>query len=151
MLVTMTDMAQAKETVWWHTSGGAVMQLDNACSLFMYNKEQAAIVSWQTDGSEMIAFQDKEFRFQNGDRLAVAIRIDDHFLSGNLVGSGKGNILEVPLAAPIDDFLPEAKEIEIKMANANIDTEKTVQVNTAKMPALLSAVEKCRAMVHRRT
>ena len=151
LLFIMTSMADAKQTVWWHTSGSAVMKLDNACSLFIYNKDQAAIVSWQADGSEMLAFQDQQLHFQDNDRLAVAIRIDDHFLTGDLVGSGSGNILTVPLAAPIDGFLPEAKEIEVKMAKAGIDTERTISVDTAKMPALLRAVEKCRAVLHRRS
>ncbi|HET7880334.1 MAG TPA: hypothetical protein VFL55_05570 [Acetobacteraceae bacterium] len=140
----ITLLTTAADTIWWwRTEGGAVMQIGSACTLVSYSPSQAFLVSWNQNSDETIGLQDERFKFDN-EQFTVAVRINGSALSGNLTGSGNGNMLTVPVS-PIDSLLPRAAEVQVQLANAHTDSAVTVPVNTAKMPTLLAAVAKCRA------
>ncbi|HET7880734.1 MAG TPA: hypothetical protein VFL55_07590 [Acetobacteraceae bacterium] len=119
-----------------------MMQIGNACTLVAYSKRQAFLVSWNHDNDETIGIQDETFKFDN-ERFAVAVRINDSVIPGNLTGAGNGNMLTVPVK-PIDALLPSVTEVEVKLANSRTDSEVTVPVNT-RMPPLLTAAARCRS------
>ena len=145
LLVAPTS-ASATDTVWWRTDGAVVMQQMNECLLYFYTKERAAIFTWRADGSETIAFQDDRFHFGD-EHFTVGMRIDDHYLTGDLVGDGTDGLLIVALPHPIDQLLPHASEVQIRAANDKFDYDVTVPLLTAKIPALLTAVGKCRTVL----
>ena len=116
------------------------------CSLFNYNSNQAVIFNWHADGSETLAVQDAQFQFQDSEFAAV-VEIDDQPLVGNLVGHGSGNIVTIALDQPVDDRLRSATTVMVHLANVEIDQVFRFDLATQKMPALLTAVGKCRAVI----
>lgn len=141
----LAPIVPAADTTWWRTDGAAVLQTDQTCSLFFYTNDTAAIFSWTTT-SERISFQSQSFRFDPDDQVAVVVRFDDQILPGNLTGTGDGNMLTVP-ADHLEDRLPHAHRLDIQFANGIVDSEVSMSLNPSKMPALLTAVAKCRHML----
>src|SRR5690349_10813797 len=145
-LIAIAPPASA-ETVWWRTTGAAVIQLTpHDCSLFNYNNNQAVIVTWNADGSESLAVQDSQYQYDNME-LAVLVALGNKPLDGNLTGIGEGNIVTIDLPQPIDDQLRSAATVEVQLANVQVDQVFQFTLAKQKMPALLTAVSKCRATV----
>jgi hypothetical protein len=145
-LIAIAPPASA-ETVWWRTTGAAVIQLTpHDCSLFNYNNNQAVIVTWNADGSESLAVQDSQYQYDNME-LAVLVALGNKPLDGNLTGIGEGNIVTIDLPQPIDDQLRSAATVEVHLANVQVDQVFQFTLAKQKMPALLTAVSKCRATV----
>src|ERR1044072_4413447 len=112
----ITSNASA-ETVWWRTTGAAVMQLTpHDCTLFNYNDNRALMVNWNADGSESLAVQDSENKYDDM-QSAVLVAFGDQPLKGNLLGTGEGNIVNIGLAQPIDDQLRQARTVQVHLAN----------------------------------
>jgi hypothetical protein len=135
------------ETVWWRTTGAAVIQLtQHDCSLFNYNNNQAVIVKWSANGSESLAVQDSQYQYDNME-FAVLVELGNKPLDGNLTGTGEGNIVTIDLPQPIDDQLRSAATVEVHLANVQVDHVFQFTLAKQKMPALLTAVSKCRAII----
>jgi hypothetical protein len=128
--------------VWWHTSGAAVLQTTNVCSLFMYTDTQAVIFTWNADGVQRIDLQDPRFDFATDERVAVIVQVDGTTLASDLGYGVKGHMLAVPVQS-LD--LSQATEISATVSTTNINYTMTMSLNTAKLPVLLTAVDKCRA------
>jgi len=119
-LIAIASPASA-ETIWWRTTGAAVIQLTpHDCSLFNYNNNQAVIVTWNADGSESLAVQDSQYQYDNME-LAVLVALGNKPLDGNLTGIGEGNIVTIDLPQPIDDQLRSAATVEVHLANVQVD------------------------------
>jgi hypothetical protein len=148
-LVCMLMLASpaAADTTWWHTRDAAVIGRTHSCSLYFYNDTQAVIITWNVDGAESLALQDRQrFHFPDNDPVVVTLHIDKTLLPVD-AGSGDNDLVIVPIQ-PIDNLLPTASEISATVAAAHLDTaDLTMPVNTAKMPVLLTAVGKCRTML----
>lgn len=133
------------EIVWWRTQGAAVVQADRLCSLYIYNATQAAIVAWTKEGPQSIAFNDQRQHFEN-QSLLVMVRIGDA-KSITDVASGNGSMVTMPITESdetIRNLLQTATQIS---GSIPPDYEITITLNRQRMPALLMAVDKCRAVL----
>jgi hypothetical protein len=124
-----------------------------ACSLFLYNKDQAVVVTWSDVKVKEISFYDKDWSLQPNQQVAVAVQIGDTWLGNpvdegppTLMASTNGERVHVPIEQPLEDLVRRATRIGIKMA----DRAMYLEVGRRKMSALLRAVERCRAMLEYR-
>jgi hypothetical protein len=143
----------APETDWWRTGGAAVVEYratqgETACSLFLYTDDRAAIVTWGRSGAKEISFEDRGWQFTTDQPIAVAVRVGDAWLGDpagddrlRLVASVRQEQLSVPLGQPVEGLLRSAAKVTVRLP----DREMSVDVDRRKMPALLSAVERCRS------
>jgi hypothetical protein len=143
----------ASETDWWRTNGAAVVQHpyragETACSLFLYNKDDAAVVTWGKTTAKEISFYDDSWRFQSNQPVSVAVRLGEFWLGApaaqtppHLMASADQGRLSVPVNEPVENLLRTATRITVQLAGQ----ETSIYVERPKMPALLSAVERCRA------
>jgi len=134
------------DTVWWRTSRAAVLQLSNVCSLFVYNADQAAIITWNASGAESVALQDRRFRFETNARIAVVLRIDSTPISGDAIGTGTRNILTVPVQPNLDDVLLNGSTVNARIVVDGEVIEFNMELNE-KMAVLMTAVGKCRTVL----
>lgn len=143
----------APETDWWRTDGAAVVEYGNAvggtvCSLFLYNGNEAAVVTWGKTSAKGISFYDDSWRFQPNQPVSVAVRVGATWL-GDSSGRGAPNLmavadqrqLSVPISQTMEDLLQNAAHITMLSGSIEI----SIDVDQQKMPALLRAVERCRA------
>jgi hypothetical protein len=144
-ILVMLTFPAAADTTWWHTRDAAVIGRTHICSLYIYNNVQAVVISWDENGAETLAFQDRrQFHFADNEPVVVTIHIDNTLLSAD-IGYGDHDLVIVPIQQ-IDDLLPTVNEISATLATAAMDSiDITMAVNTEKMPTLLSALSKCRA------
>ncbi len=143
----------ASETDWWRTSGAAVVQHlyrsgEIACSLFLYNKNDAAVVTWGKTTAKEISFYDDNWRFPADQPVSVAVRLGEFWLGApaaqtppHLMASADQGRLSVPVNEPVENLLRSATRITVQLT----DQETSIDVDRPKMPALLAAVERCRA------
>jgi hypothetical protein len=155
IIATSSPVECAVETDWWRTSGAAVVEHRNrvgeaACSLFLYNNTDAAVVTWGKANIREISFYDNDWRFQGNQPISVAVRLGETWLGGpadqnppHLIGYADQERLSVPVSEPMETLLRNATRISVQLA----DHETTIDVNRPKMPALLAAVERCRTVL----
>lgn len=135
------------ETAWWRTAGAAVMQLTpHDCSLISYDNDQAVIVNWNADGSQSLAVQDLRAQYDDM-QFAALVAISGKPLEGNLIGIGEGSIVTIALPQSIDTKLRDAPMVLVHIANVQVNQLFEFTLPTQKMPALLAAVSKCRAVI----
>ena len=145
----------ASETDWWRTNGAAVVQHEyrdggTACSLFLYNRDDAAVVTWDKAAVKEISFYDGNWRFAANQAVPVAVRLGNSWLGTptaqappQLMASADQGRLSVPVTEPVENLLRNAARITVQVT----DRETSIDVDRPKMPALLAAVERCRAML----
>jgi hypothetical protein len=143
----------ASETDWWRTNGAAVVQHpygvgETACSLFLYNRDDAAVITWGKTTAKEISFYDDNWRFQANQPVSVAVRLGDSWLGAqtartppHLSASADQGRLSVPVNEPVENLLRTATRITVQLTNQ----ETSIDVDRPKMPALLAAVQRCRA------
>jgi hypothetical protein len=143
----------ASETDWWRTNGAAVVQHPYrdggpACSLFLYNKDDAAVITWGKGTAKEISFYDGNWRFQANQSVDVAIRLGESWLGTpavqtppHLMAFADQGRLSVPITEPVENLLRNAARITVQLT----DQETSIDVDRPKMPTLLAAVERCRA------
>jgi hypothetical protein len=141
------------ETDWWRTNGAAVVQHpygvgEAACSLFLYNREDAAVITWGKSTAKEISFYDDNWRFPAKQPVSVAVRLGEFWLGApaaqtppHLTASADQGRLSVPVNEPVEILLRTATRITVQLT----DHETSIDVDRPKMPALLAAVERCRA------
>ena len=145
----------ASETDWWRTNGAAVVEHRNrlgeaACSLFFYNKTDAAVVTWGKSDAKEISFYDSDWRFQANQPVSVAVRLGDTWLGGpadqgppHLIAYADQERVSVPINQPMENMLRNATRISVQLA----DHVTSIDIERPKMPALLAAVERCRSIL----
>jgi hypothetical protein len=153
MLASTSPAYAAAETDWWRTNGAAVVEYrtgsdEAACSLFLYNKENAAVVTWKKSGPEDISFYHSDWQFETDHPLSVGVRLGDFWLGSaaahdppQLTAIADQGRLSVPVNEPVDGLLRNASRITVQLA----DHETSIDVDRPKMPVLLAAVNRCRA------
>ena len=154
LTVVSTGAAHAaSETDWWRTNGAAVVEYrpaadEPACSLFIYNKEYAAVVTWEKAGPRDISFYHSDWQFASDRPVSVAVRLGDFWLGPTvaqspprLVAMAEQGRVSVPVNEPVEDLLRNASRITVQLA----DHETSIDVDRPKMPVLLAAVNRCRA------
>jgi len=154
LTVVSTGAAHAaSETDWWRTNGAAVVEYrpaadEPACSLFIYNKDYAAVVTWEKAGPKDISFYHSDWQFRSDGPVSVAVRLGDFWLGPTvaqdpprLAAIADQGRLSVPVNEPVEDMLRNASRITVQLA----DRETSIDVDRPKMPVLLAAVNRCRA------
>ena len=123
-----------KQIVWWRTAGGLVIQGDNVCSMVLTQQNDMAIISWDKESIESVAFAAKEPLVDQ----SAMVRIDDTIIGEtNLTSNGIAVLLT---ARPLDDLLRDATVISGDFAEHPI----VIAIDHARMVALLTARDKCR-------
>jgi hypothetical protein len=152
MIALSNPVQCASETDWWRTNGAAVVQhryrdSETACSLFLYNKDDAAVVTWGKATAKEISFYDDNWRFQTNEPVPVAVRLGESWLGApdaktppHLMASADQGRLSVPVNEPVENLLRTATRITVQLT----DQATSIDVDRPKMPALLAAVERCR-------
>jgi hypothetical protein len=152
MIALSGPVESASETDWWRTNRAAVVEHrygadQTACSLFLYNKDYAAVVTWGKANVKEISFYDSDWRFQANHPIPVAVRLGETWLGGRadtsppqLMASADEGRLSVPVGGDVEDLLRNAAQITLQLT----DSETSIDIDRAKMPALLAAVERCR-------
>ena len=151
--LSLSTPARCAQIDWWRTNGAAVVehQYDGGgvvCSLFLYNKDLAAVVTWGKTDTKEISFYDDDWRFQADQVVSVGVRIGAGWL-GNpsdrappiLMAVGGSGRLSVPISLSVDDLLRTAAQITLRLNNGQM----SIDIDQHKMPVLLTAVERCRA------
>jgi hypothetical protein len=137
-------LAANDQTVWWRTEGGTVIQLhrNQQCALFLYDNEHGVAVSWTRDGTERLGVQDDDLHLVDGESVAMTARIDDTSI-GLISPNGVEGYASAQLSQPIEPALREGRKITFKVG------DRTVQfpLSHGKIPAMLAAVQKCRAQL----
>lgn len=139
LAATLATHVAVKDTIWWRTEGAVVVQLSSTCSMVLSDRNDAAILTWNKAGAESVAFG-VEFPLDPYPHIAVRIGETPLEVSKQVAGNG---ILLVPTKQPLADLLRNATEITVAVPNHPI----RISVNQQKMPALLSALDKCRAAI----
>jgi hypothetical protein len=153
-MIASSSIAEcASETDWWRTNGAAVVQHpyrvgEAACSLFLYNKDDAAVITWGKATAKEISFYDGNWRFQSDQSVSVAVRLGEFWLGTqtahpppHLLASAEQGRLSVPIDQPVENLLRTATRITVQLT----DQETSIDLDRPKMPTLLAAVERCRA------
>jgi hypothetical protein len=140
---------------WWHEKGAAVVEHEyarneTACSLFLYNKDQAVVVTWGYTDAKEISFFDKEWHFQTSQLVAVDVQVGNTWLHGpvdpgapGLMGSANRDQVSVPVQQPLEELLRKATRISVKLA----DRAMSINVESHRMAARMRAVERCRGVL----
>jgi hypothetical protein len=143
----------AKQTEWWRTGGGAVIEHDSGdgrreCSLFLYDQRQATIVTWHADDRKEIVFNDASWQLPAHQIVPIAVRIGEAWLGDppdpgqpNLTASTDQQLVVVSVQQPIEDALRHATRITVTMPGRAL----SMAVNHRHMLRLLRAVRRCRA------
>ena len=143
----------ASKRDWWRTPGAAVVEHthgvgETACSLFFYDRDYAAVVTWSKGDAKEISFYDSNWRFQGDHPVSVAVRVGETWLGGpadrsppHLLASADQERLTIPISEPVENLLRNAQRITVQLA----DSERSIDVNHHRMPTLLRAVNRCRA------
>lgn len=148
--VAMMPITQ-QETVWWRTSGAAVLGEHDPdhCSLFIYNESTGVVFSWFGD-QEVVEFENSSWHYPPATLLSVSVRIGDAWLSDNpdhkMPAQADGDMMVVPLKVPVlESLLHSATTVTL----TTDDNSQTKFVTTQrKMTDLLAAVDRCRKVTH---
>ncbi len=147
-------------TVWWRTTGGEVIEDTDpisgklACSLYIYDEDRAAIISWRADEPAWLSISNPAWNFgETGRDVTLAVEIGDNWLdhgpTPNIRARGYKTVLTMPLSRPVEGLLQGAKQI--RAVPEGSDPPATIAVNSAKMPALLQkGVDRCRKVLRAR-
>jgi|SRR5882672_7953099 len=133
-LLIATPVAE-RQIVWWRTPGGMVVQSDNLCSMAFTQQSDMAIISWDKESIESVAFATKE---PLTDQPAL-VRIDDTII-GEITMTSNG-IAILLTARPLDDLLRDATQITADIP----DHPFIIPIDHNRMAALLTARDKCRS------
>jgi hypothetical protein len=142
MLGLGITLIASADTVWWRTEGGTVVELRDTreCILFLTDRDKSHGVAftWLLD-LERIGIQDDRLLLSDGQTAQMSVRIGntpiDDFVAVGTNGFASGVVTQStePLLRSADKITLRVNDIELQIA-----------VNQSKMPALLTAVDKCR-------
>lgn len=151
------DAGAAQQLDWWRTPGAAVVESHDVpqgaiCSLFLYNRNAAAVVTWASNDSTDISFYNDDWHFVPNQQLSVAVRVGSAWLGEGaandpapLTATTAADHFSVVVQQPLELLLRNANKVTAKLA----DREMSVSVVPERMPKLLHAVHRCRAAIKR--
>jgi hypothetical protein len=143
-----------REIDWWRAENAAVVSYRNGdnvsvCSLFLYNNDNAVVVSWGRDASVDLSFNSTSWQFPPAEQIPVAVAIGDVWLGRadrpkvpSLMATADQEWLAVPLRQSIDDLLPQATKITLEAPSLDL----SFGISKPRMSKLLLAVKRCRAI-----
>ena len=157
-VMAASQTAAAKEIDWWRSPGAAVVEFADAqsgevCSLFLYSRNAAAVVTWTGDDAQQINLYNNDWHFVPNQRIGIALQIGSTWLGpaandapDDLQAVTYADHLSVPVRQNLTPLLQHADGITAKLA----DKAMTVAAEPFRMPKLLHAVHRCRAALQRR-
>jgi hypothetical protein len=143
-----------KDTVWWNTSGGKVMehrdQTEASCSLMLYDGNGSVTFEWDDPGRTTVTAINANWQFPADWRVPVAIQLGDTWLSdrdGSVITEAVGHGSAVAFATDqaLDDLLRPADHIVVKTSDADM----SIALRHDKVDTLLSRVRQCRDLIGR--
>jgi len=149
LISTSLSVLPVKDTVWWDTSGGKVLehrdQTDVTCSLMLYDDNGSVTFQWDDPGRTTVTAININWQFPDDWKLPLAMRVGDVWLSdrgGSVVTEavGHGSTVAFTTAQPLDDLLRPAHDIEIRTKDAYL----SIAVRHDKIETLLSRARLCR-------
>lgn len=154
LLATSLLATPVKDTVWWNTQGGKVLEhRDRAgvtCSLSLYSDARSVTFTWVEPGGLLVTARDPDWQFPENRTMPAAIQVGGQWV-GNRSGPaimqaiGHGAAVNFALDAPIDTLLHAADHIAIRMPGEAL----SIPLNEAKMPQLLGQLQRCRDVAKR--
>lgn len=144
----------AKDTVWWETAGGRVMEhqsdTDMSCSLMFYDDSGSVTFEWVDPGKILITAINWDWQFPDNWRMPVAMQLGDEWLSNSSASAvieavGHGNAVAFATEQAADDLLLPADHIAVRTTNG----EMSIKLNHEKVSVLLSRARKCREAARR--
>lgn len=138
-----------KDTVWWNTTGGKVVEHKDdrgaACSLLLYDDNGGVSFEWDDANRIVVTATNWNWQLPDNWTVPVAMRFGDVWLSnrGNsavIEATSHGNAVVFTTDRPIEDLLRPAEAVFVKTG----DGEMAIQVRREKIGALLSRAEQCR-------
>ena len=144
----------AKDTVWWDTPGGKVMehrdQTAANCTLMLYDGDSSVTFAWDNPGRTMVIAINANWQFPDNRKMPIAMQLGDVWLSnggGSVVidAVGRGNAVTFSTVEPIDQLLRLADRIVVRI----VGSDMSIGLRRGKMDALLSRLRLCRAATGR--
>jgi hypothetical protein len=149
VLASSLLVTPVKDTVWWDTPGGKVMehrdQADVSCSLLLYDGDASVTFEWADPGRTLVIAIDSRWQFPDGWTTPVAVKVGDVWLtdhSGSVAidGVGRGSAVSFTTDQAVDDLLRPAERILVRTVGA----ETSIRLRPEKMRVLLDRLRKCR-------
>jgi len=125
-----------KQIVWWRSAGGLVVQDANICSMVLTEQRDMAIISWDKESTESVAFTGAE---PITDETPALVRIGSTVIGETNVTSHGIAILLT--GRNLDGLLRDASQISADIAQHPF----VIPIDRSKIEALMSARDKCRA------
>lgn len=138
------------ETIWWRTSGAAVVEFNRErCAMLLYNSQNAFVFTWRRSGTTL-SVEDNAGGFPSSREIPAAVQIGRTWLGNpahegelNLTATGDNVFRAITLTQPAEPLLAETRSIKLRLAVGGVQ----IRVDHGKMPALLRAVKKCRRVI----
>jgi hypothetical protein len=143
-----------KDTVWWNTQGGRVMEhrddTDASCSLMLYDDAGSVTFEWDDPGRTSITAINTNWQFPDQWNVPLAMQFGEAWLNnGNdsavIDGIGHGNAVVFTTEQAIDELLRPADHIEIRTRVG----EMSIRVPREKLNTLLAQAQACRKVARR--
>lgn len=152
LLASSLLVLPVKDTVWWNTPGGRVTEHRDetgaSCSLMLYDDAGSVVFQFADRDMTLVTATDRDWAFPNNAGLPVAMRLGDVWLSNGggsaiIDGVGHGNAVGFAVTQPVQELLRPADHLEVRTTVSSL----LIQLNNAKLSALLSRVQQCRDAV----
>jgi hypothetical protein len=143
-----------KDTVWWNTTGGTVMEHRDEnganCALTLQSDAGNVVFEWRDAGRVSVTAINWSWELPADWHLPVAIQIGDVWLSngGNsaiIQGVSHGNSVTFPISQPVDALLRPAGQIQVQIKGSTL----SIPLNRTRVSTLLDHAQQCRDVIKR--
>ena len=143
-----------KDTVWWETPGGKVMEHRDAndvnCSLMLYDDAGSVTFDWDDPGRTLVTAINWSWQFPDAWNVPLAMRFGDAWLSNGgdsavIDAVGHGNAVAFTTDQAVEDLLRPADQIAVRTR----DGELSIHLRKDKLGVLLARTEACRHAIGR--
>jgi hypothetical protein len=143
-----------KDTVWWDTPGGKVMehrdQTAADCSLLLYDDNGSVTFEWRDPGKIQVTAINWNWQFPDNARTPVAMAFGEVWLTNHdgtavLSAVGHGSSVTFTTDRPVDELLRPANRIAVRTTY----DEMSIRLRSEKIGVLLSRLRNCRDVIGR--
>lgn len=154
LLSTSMLLVPVKDTVWWNSTAGQVMEHRDEngadCTLSFQADGSSVIFEWRGRGQPTVTVVNLNWQFPDNWQVPVAMQVGDVWLSNGADSAvidaiAHGNAVTFPVMQPVEPLLRSASQIEVR---AKAGTLK-VPLDPVKLPALLDHAQQCRDVIER--
>ena len=154
LLSASLSVIPVKDTVWWNSPGGIVMEHREGntadCTLTFRGDNGIVVFHWDGMGGTSATVVDPDWQLPDDRPLPVAMQVGDVWLSNGansavIEGQGHGNVVTFPLAQTIESLLAPAQRIEVRVRAGTL----SIVLNRAKIPTVLDRTRQCLEVIRR--